>query len=82
MNKAGRDLLVLFKLELMTPQAIQQETEKLHELLYDVERIDNLVIAHEVIDLNKYKLFRKYAPIRKILLQPELKSFVFLSCKN
>ena len=56
MNKFNRDLLVLFKEELMNPQAIEHEVEMLHELLYSVERIDNLIVAHEVINLNKYKI--------------------------
>ena len=43
MNKFNRDLLVLFKEELMNPQAIEHEVEMLHELLYSVERIDNLI---------------------------------------
>jgi hypothetical protein len=38
MNKSNRDLLVLFKEELMSPQAIEHEVEMLHELLYDVEK--------------------------------------------
>ena len=32
MNKFNRDLLVLFKEELMNPQAIEHEVELLHEL--------------------------------------------------
>jgi hypothetical protein len=52
MNRINRDLLVLFNQELMSPQAIEHQVDLLHELLYDVERMDNLVIAHEIIDLN------------------------------
>ena len=55
MNRINRDLLVLFNQELMTPQAIENEVELLHELLFSVERLDNLVSVHEVIDLNKYR---------------------------
>ena len=82
MNKFNRDLLVLFKEELMNPQAIEHEVEMLHELLYSVERIDNLVVAHEVINLNKYKIISDKNVIRMTLRQNELKPFIFLNNKN
>ena len=82
MNKCNRDLLVLFKEELMNPQAIEHEVEMLHELLYSVERIDNLIVAHEVINLNKYKIVSDKNVIRSTLRQNELKPFIFLNNKN
>jgi hypothetical protein len=82
MNKSNRDLLVLFKEELMTPQSIEHAVELLHELLYDVERIENLVTAHEVIDLNKYKIYNKFHIVRDTIRKKELKPFVFLNNKN
>ena len=82
MNKFNRDLLVLFKEELMNPQAIEHEVEMLHELLYSVERIDNLIVAHEVINLNKYKIISDKNVIRITLRQNELKPFIFINNKN
>lgn len=82
MNKINRDLLVLFNQELMSPQALENEVELLHELLFSVERLDNLVIAHELIDLNKYKIINKNSTLRKTIRMQELKPFIFLSCKN
>jgi len=82
MNKFNRDLLVLFKEELMNPQAIEHEVEMLHELLYTVERIDNLIVAHEVINLNKYKISCDKNVIRLTLRESELKPFIFLNNKN
>ncbi len=82
MNKFNRDLLVLFKEELMNPQAIEHEVEMLHELLYSVERIDNLIVAHEVINLNRYKIISDKNVIRMTLRQNELKPFIFLNNKN
>jgi hypothetical protein len=82
MNNANRDLLVLFNQEMMTPQSIEHEVELLHKLLYSIERIENLVTAHEVIDLNKYKISNKPLLLRKIFRERELKRFVFLNCKN
>ncbi len=82
MNKSNRDILVMFKQELMTPQAIEHEVELLHELLFTVERLDNVVKAHEVIDLNKYKIISKDFEIKKFFRQQKEKPFVFLNNKN
>ena len=82
MNKFNRDLLVLFKEELMNPQAIEHEVEMLHELLYSVERMDNLIVAHEVINVNKYKIISDKNIIRTTLRHNELKPFIFLNNKN
>jgi hypothetical protein len=82
MNNANRDLLVLFNQELMTPQSIEHEVELLHQMLYTIERIDNLVIAHEIIDLNRYRIICKPLQLKKLIRQRELKPFVFLNCKN
>ena len=82
MNRMNRDLLVLFNQELLSPQAIEHEVELLHELLHTVERIDNLVTAHEVLDLNKYRVINKAMVVRNTIRIQELKSFVFLNCKN
>lgn len=82
MNRFNRDLLVLFKEELMNPQAIEHEVELLHELLFCVEKIDNLTLAHEVINLNKYKIYQDEKSVRNTLREHVLKPFVFLSNKN
>jgi hypothetical protein len=82
MNRINRDLLVLFNQELMSPQAIENEVELLHELLFSVERLDNLVTVHEVIDLDKYKVIQKDTMVRKVIRMQELKPFIFLNCKN
>lgn len=82
MNNANRDLLVLFNQELMTPQSIEHEVELLHQLLYTFERIENMVIAHEIIDLNKYRIINKSNLLRSFVRQKESKPFVFLNCKN
>jgi hypothetical protein len=82
MNNSNRDLLVLFNQELMTPQAIEHEVEMLHEILYTVEGLDNIVTAHEVIDVNKYKIFNSPLQLRTIFRQRDLKPFLFLNCKN
>lgn len=82
MNKTNRDLLVLFNQELMTPQAIELEVEKLHVMLFNVERPDNLARAHEIIDLRKYKVISKPDATRKAMKMENQKPFVFINCRN
>ena len=82
MNNPNRDLLVLFNHEIMTQKAIEHEVEQLHQLLYTIEGIDNLIVAHEVLDLNKYRVIDKAPLLRRLIRQRELKPFVFLNCKN
>jgi hypothetical protein len=82
MNNPNRDLLVLFKQELMTPQAMEHEVSLLHDLLYTVERLENVSRAHELIDLNKYKLISKQSLIKSYLRAGKEKAFVFLNNKN
>ena len=82
MDRSNRDLLVLFKEELMTPQAIEHEVELLHELLFSVEKIENLVTAHEVINLNRYKIQHEFHIIRNTIRRKEFKPFIFLNNKN
>lgn len=66
----------------MTPQAIEHEVEMLHQMLYSFEGLESLVVAHEIIDLNKYRVISKPHKLRKIIRYSELKAFVFLNCKN
>jgi len=82
MNNPNRDLLVLFNHEIMTQKAIEHEVEQLHQLLYAIEGIENLIITHEIIDLNKYKVINNDSRLRKLIRQKDLKPFVFLNCKN
>ncbi len=82
MNFPNRDLLILFNQELMTPQAIEHEIERIHEILYDVERIDKLADSHEAIDLNRHKVIQKRPVLIRVLRSRELKPFVFLNCRN
>lgn len=82
MNKTNRDLLVLFKQELPSPQAIEETVDWLHEILQNTERLNNLVTAHEILDFNKYKVIHNPLTLRSTLRNDTLKPFIFLSCKN
>jgi hypothetical protein len=82
MNRPNRDLLVLFKQELMSQQAMEHEVEMLHEMLHMVERSEKFIAAHEIIDLTKYKIIKKPYLIRSAFRNIEDRPFVFLNNKN
>ena len=82
MDKPNRNLLVLFNQDLMSPQSMEHEVDMLHELLYKVESLANLASAHEIINLNKFKVINNPGHLRKIIRQRELKPFIFLNNKN
>ncbi|MEO9144043.1 MAG: hypothetical protein ABI237_00670 [Ginsengibacter sp.] len=81
MDKFNRDLLVLFK-EKSNPQSIEHEVELLHEMLFYVEKIENLVTVYEVINVNTYKVSSKKMVVSETLGNKVLKPFVFLNNKN
>jgi hypothetical protein len=81
MDKFNRDLLVLFK-EAFSPQSIEHEVQLLHELLFYVEKMDNLIVPHEVINVNKYKIYSDKKTVRETINQKTFKPFVFLNNLN
>ena len=73
----------MFKQRAMSQQDIDREVVLLNELLFNTERLDNFVRAHEILDLNKYKIIKNGVDIKKILRQKKLtKPFIFLNNKN
>jgi hypothetical protein len=82
MNNPNRDLLVLFKQELMTPQAMEHEVSMLQRFIVYCKRLENVGKAHELIDLNRYKIISKQLLIKNHLRIGKEKPFVFLNNKN
>ena len=82
MKTPNRDLLVLVKDDRLDKDAIEFELEQLNQLLFFFETVDNFCVAHEVFDLNKYKIIHNARVIREVMNRKELKPFVFISNKN
>ncbi len=61
---------------------MEHEVSLLHDLLYTVERLENVSRAHELIDLNRYKLISKQTLVKNYLRTGKEKAFVFLNNKN
>jgi len=82
MKNANRDLLVLVKDAFSTKEAMQRELNLLNKLLLRFETADNFCIAHEVFDLQKYRVLTTKSQLQKIFEKDELKPFVFICNKN
>ena len=82
MKTPNRDLLVLVKNDHLNEKAIEVELEKLNQLLFNHETIENLCIAHEVFDLNVYKILQKHKLVKKVISKKHLKPYEFLFNKN
>jgi hypothetical protein len=82
MKTPKRDLLVLVKNDFLDEKAIEEELEKLNQLLFIYETLDNICIAHEVFDLNVYKIHAKIELIKKVISKKHLKPFEFLFNRN
>ena len=82
MKSSNRDLLVLSKNISTDEREMQLEVEKLNQILFQVEAIENLCLANEVIDINNYKILRKPEKIEKVISNNRLKPFQFIHTKN
>jgi len=82
MKSSNRDLLVLSKNASPDPQQLEQEVEKLHEILFHIETLRNFCIVNELIDVNRYKVITKPEKIERIVRENRLKPFQFISNKN
>ncbi len=80
---SNRDLLVMFRQHAMTQQDIDKQLLQLNNMLFTTERLDNFVGAHEILDLNRYKIINNPVEIKKMIRQKKLtKPFVFFNNKN
>ena len=82
MRKLKRDLILLRKEDQLDELNIEREVECLNFLLQMVETISSLSRAHELIDMNRYKIYQDTLTVSKALKQKEDKPFQFIINKN
>ena len=75
-----RDLLVLFKNEFMSQQAIDQEVNCLNKILRRTDQPHEFCKAHELVRRNR--ITQKTEKLLKAFHQPLLKPFWFFISKN
>lgn len=81
MKKFNRELLVLLKEE-TSPGRINHEVELLHEMLFLTEQTKSMVIAHEIVNVNRRKIYSSERQLKQLLNQQELPAFIFLNNLN
>ncbi len=62
--------------------SVESAIQWLNRALPAVEELDQFCRAHEVIDLNCYKVFTNAGRVKKALLRKDKKSFEFIINKN
>ncbi|HEY8893795.1 MAG TPA: hypothetical protein VIM79_03240 [Niastella sp.] len=82
MKNANRDLLVLVKDAYTDQEAMQQEVHQLNLLLVNFETLESFCVAHEVFDIQKYRILTKPSQLQKIIEKETLKPFMFICNKN
>ena len=84
MNHHNRDLIVVINQTTISPKALEREVSLLHELLFEVERLDNVATAFEVLDLQRYKKITAHHQVKYFFRMHahKEKPFVFLFNKN
>ena len=82
MKNANRDLLVLVKDAFSNKEFMQNELQQLNKLLVRFETLESFCTAHEVFDINKYRVLTSKSQLEKIIESEELKPFVFICNKN
>ena len=76
-----RDLLVLNRAK-ADEAALESEINGLNILLHNTETVQSFCLAHEVIDVNRYKIIHQPHIIQKYLKAYPEKAFVFICNKN
>lgn len=77
----NRDLIILSRFAQEDIAAFEEEVKSIQDILYLVEGTDIYCQAHEVIDINRYRIIQKPFLVRKII-SDRVKPFVFLFNKN
>jgi hypothetical protein len=82
MKNSNRDLLVLVKDAYTNREAMQYELQQLNMLLVNFETLESFCVAHEVFDIQKFRVLTKRSQLQKIIEKETLKPFMFICNKN
>ena len=82
MKNSNRDLLVLVKDAYTNNEAMQYELQQLNKLLVNFETLESFCMAHEVFDIQKYRILKKRSQLQKVVEKETLKPFMFICNKN
>lgn len=81
MDQLSRNLILLHKGN-TNPKHLAEEVNWLNQQLVCLEKSNYFTDAHEILHINKRKVYTDKKTINKIMHQPTLKAFVFIHNKN
>lgn len=82
MSVLRRDILLMRREVNSDPELIAREAVFLDQLLQKKEAADDYFISFELLDMNRFKIFRDKLHILKAIKQHNLKPFQFLVNRN
>ncbi len=82
MKNGSRDLLVVTKKVGLGSAELEQTIIELDSVLYQVENFTSVCMASEVIDLNKYKIYKSINDVAFYIRNKSKKPFVFINILN
>jgi hypothetical protein len=82
MKASKRDLLVLLKTEVLGPARFQSEVSFLEGLLKEVEGLQNVALAYELVDVHRRRLEKRSHIVKEALKGRLSKPFLFLNNRN
>jgi hypothetical protein len=77
-----REILILKHSNILSQAWYANQAAAIDKIVNNAEHYQNLAKPHELIDLNKYKIYQDYFTIRTYYRTRKVKPFVFLFCKN
>ncbi len=82
MNDSNRDLLLLSKVDLLSPEEMAREVHQLNALLLHAETWESFCVANEILDINRGRIIQKPAKMKKVIGRKKSKPFIFVQNKN
>jgi len=80
--KRSRDLLVLSDRLSFDEDSLEHEIQWLNNMLYETESFSQFCTAHELIDINRYRITASPLSIQQFTSNKKEKPFQFLFNKN
>jgi hypothetical protein len=82
MKASNRDLLVLLKTDVLGPVRLRSEIAFLEDLLKEVETLQNVALAYELVDVHRRRLEKRSHIVKEALKGKISKPFLFLNNRN
>lgn len=82
MKNTNRKLLLSIKYTNINPHKMEKEIHDLNTLLEQIECFPYFYIAHEMLDLRRYRIIKDFVMIKHLTSTKTLMPFIFIINKN